>query len=313
MMPISEQERLYFNDTLAVDALTHEYERVSLVVPRELVHQLEQTPLLEDFLITWAGYYSHALGHVAKRTDEKGYFPDYILHYCVKGSGFQKVGEYYTNINPGDVCVCHADLPHHYGSNPADPWDIFWVCFRGRQVEPLLKILGITLENPVLHVGENSALRQGFYDIFETLRNPATLNNILYASSQLKCMLALLAAKRSYNLKEATAGFSAEAVINLMYRNIHANLDLSYFAGAAGMSKHYFDRKFREITGYSVMEQFGWLKINRACDLLTGTNLSIKEISQTLGFCNPYYFSQRFKQTMGFSPRRYRQVFQERR
>lgn len=47
-------------------------------------------------------------------------------------------------------------------------------------------------------------------------------------------------------------------------------------------------------------------RINRARHMLTNTDLSIKEISDNLGFGNVYYFSKMFKQLEGFPPGKYR-------
>ncbi len=47
-------------------------------------------------------------------------------------------------------------------------------------------------------------------------------------------------------------------------------------------------------------------KVQKACEYLNYTDLTIKEISFSLGFQDPLYFSRLFKGHMGISPRKYR-------
>jgi AraC-like DNA-binding protein len=54
------------------------------------------------------------------------------------------------------------------------------------------------------------------------------------------------------------------------------------------------------------MEYFNRLRIQRACELLNNTALSVQEIGQTVGFSDPYYFSRAFKRIIGASPNQYR-------
>lgn len=55
------------------------------------------------------------------------------------------------------------------------------------------------------------------------------------------------------------------------------------------------------------MTYFMQLKIDKASSMLQKkSNLSIKEISNSLGFANPYYFSESFKKHTGLAPSHYR-------
>ena len=47
-------------------------------------------------------------------------------------------------------------------------------------------------------------------------------------------------------------------------------------------------------------------KLLLAKQYLRNTRLPVKEISQRLGFCDPYYFSNCFKRQEGVCPRDYR-------
>ena len=46
--------------------------------------------------------------------------------------------------------------------------------------------------------------------------------------------------------------------------------------------------------------------MNRACEMLVGSEQTIRIIAQKLGYTNPYHFSHRFKNIIGVSPDNYR-------
>lgn len=58
--------------------------------------------------------------------------------------------------------------------------------------------------------------------------------------------------------------------------------------------------------GCGVIEFYNQLRINKACTLLTNTQLTIAEISGSLGFYDQAYFSRYFKKKMKLSPSEYR-------
>ena len=59
-------------------------------------------------------------------------------------------------------------------------------------------------------------------------------------------------------------------------------------------------------TGFSPIEYFNHLKVQKACQYLLFTDLRVKEIADKLGIEDPYYFSRMFSKLMGMSPGTYR-------
>ena len=72
------------------------------------------------------------------------------------------------------------------------------------------------------------------------------------------------------------------------------------------LSKSYINASFKKYTGRAPIDFFINLKMQEACKLLKSTDLYIVEISQKLGYDDPYYFSRIFKKVMGVSPKEYR-------
>lgn len=65
---------------------------------------------------------------------------------------------------------------------------------------------------------------------------------------------------------------------------------------------------FRRQTGYSPIDFLIRQRIRQACRLLDGSQASVSAIASEVGFSDPYYFSRRFRNVMGVSPRDYRKA-----
>jgi ABC-type sugar transport system ATPase subunit len=84
------------------------------------------------------------------------------------------------------------------------------------------------------------------------------------------------------------------------------DIDFRAIAGSVFMSYDNFRRKFKNQTGLSPNQYFIKLKVEKAKELLLFTDLEIKEIAESLGFSDPYYFSRVFKEWEGSSPVKFR-------
>lgn len=74
------------------------------------------------------------------------------------------------------------------------------------------------------------------------------------------------------------------------------------------ISKSYLSRIFREVTGFSVNEYRNITRIRKAKELLAGSEYSVTEISELLGFESVTYFERVFKKLTDKTPLKYRRI-----
>jgi AraC-like DNA-binding protein len=99
---------------------------------------------------------------------------------------------------------------------------------------------------------------------------------------------------------------SLESTLTFLHENFHRNVSLAEMAEQAGLSVTHFSFLFKQQTGYSPVDYFIHVKMQRACTLLTLQPKTINEIAYELGYEDPYYFSRIFKKVVGVSPNYYR-------
>ncbi|AEI40728.1 response regulator transcription factor [Paenibacillus mucilaginosus] len=89
-------------------------------------------------------------------------------------------------------------------------------------------------------------------------------------------------------------------------QHLNRKISLDEVAEHLYMNPSYFSRLFKKETGETFIEFVNRAKVNRAKELLDGTNLSVAKICEALGYDNHSYFIKMFKAAAGVTPQEYR-------
>jgi YesN/AraC family two-component response regulator len=99
-------------------------------------------------------------------------------------------------------------------------------------------------------------------------------------------------------------------IVAVVEEYIHANyakqIDLAEIADAFGFSSAYLTKIFREQLQTTPSKYLNEYRMMIAKQLLRDTALSVKSITEQVGFVDQFHFSKRFKQYSGFSPAQFR-------
>ena len=94
--------------------------------------------------------------------------------------------------------------------------------------------------------------------------------------------------------------------LSYLEENYHRPLELAELAARANLSKNQFLRTFKKAFGTTPITYLANRRIQKAQGLLRDTSLSISQIAFDTGFADSNYFSRRFRQVTGKTPRDYR-------
>lgn len=94
--------------------------------------------------------------------------------------------------------------------------------------------------------------------------------------------------------------------ITYIEKHLDKKIKISELAEQCYLSIAQFRRIFTKEKKMSPNQYITALKIQKACNLLKNTDLSISEIAFALGYDNVYYFSTSFKNVTGCSPNHFR-------
>lgn len=282
----------------------------SVVLPDMIQRTCKDDPFIGQLYITDIGYYPHAMYHYRERPNGVG---QYILIYCVKGSGWYQVFGKRYEVKENQWFIIPQGEPHVYASNNNNPWTIYWLHFTGKMAPAYGDNCFVPSE---IVVGSTSRLTDRnniFEEIFLTLSDNYSLDNLRYASSLLYGYLATfryLKKFRQYN--STTSRIDTTDIVSMAVRymneNIEKQLSLQELSDYIGYSVSQFSLIFRNSTGRSPLNYFNMLKIQQACKLLETTDLKIKQICSMVGIDDSYYFSRLFTKSVGIPPKKYREA-----
>ncbi|ANY67089.1 hypothetical protein BBD42_11900 [Paenibacillus sp. BIHB 4019] len=114
------------------------------------------------------------------------------------------------------------------------------------------------------------------------------------------------AALASNNSKDAE--HAVHRTILYMKENYKSKITLPELANLAGVGIRQYTHLFKQVTGASPMDYLGKLRMDRAKKLLLVASNDMVTVASHVGFKDEFYFSRKFKQQVGVSPRVYMQT-----
>lgn len=256
---------------------------------------------------------------IERCTPDKSFGPtvrrDYHVHFILHGKGYLQINGQTHTVQRGQIFCTPPDVEIFYYADPADPWFYTWISFSGARAAWFLEKAGITAEHPVRDCGvepeEFLALTEKILD-----HHQLTVTNELLRTSVLYEIIALLVSSNTAPRKQAQSyDYAQDVYVNAALEYIHHNLARAQVADIAdyiGISRSYLTRIFKDKLHTSPKEYILNCRLSEASKLLRSTDCSIQEIAETVGYTNPFSFSQGFKNVFGISPKHYREHVCER-
>lgn len=231
---------------------------------------------------------------------------DYHILYVEHGVCHLMLDGEWQFVGEGGVILFRPKEPQIYRYFKDDSSISHYIHFTGVGCEPLLKRLGID-EIRIFMMGRSAS----FEELSEKLVREFSMQRPLYGdwcAAYLYELLNIIA--RKYALRQGSVNPRSESRINAackrLYENIQSPPSVEALASECCLSVSRFIHLFREVTGKSVTDFTTNLRIERAKELLTGTNLSVREIAEAVGYEDQNYFSRCFRKSEGCSPRAFR-------
>ena len=230
------------------------------------------------------------------------------IHYIHKGKGIYKVGEktYPLGQNQGFL-ICPNTLSY-YAADSEAPWTYSWIGFNGLNAEGLLWKAGLSVDQPIFTYDRDDAIAKCLEEMVEANTNEKS------RELRLQCLLYTFLA----NLLDNSEGRQSRGkalnvkneyiakVIEFVRINYSNKISVSELADSVHLNKKYLTSIFKDEMGVPILEYIINYRINKACDLMKDTRLSIGDIARSVGYDDPFLFSRMFKKVKGASPRQYR-------
>lgn len=233
----------------------------------------------------------------------------YILHFIPDGKGVYEIDGREHRLTKNQMFLIPPEKETLYYADGEDPWFYYWVGFKGKQADKLLRLGGL-IENGVYTASVKDVQRmlQAFKSLCKN--EPESLANSFMMTGNLYIILSILI--DSY---ENYGGYASESYVSMsvrfMQENYREGVTVQDVVDYLNIDRAHFCRIFKAKMSVSPSEYLQSLKIYEAKRLLEGTDMSLIDLSVELGFSEYANFSRLFKKKIGLSPKEYKSLINE--
>ncbi|QIN83483.1 helix-turn-helix domain-containing protein [Rubrobacter tropicus] len=253
-----------------------------------------------------AGHFREEFGYRVRRPGGSG---NWLLTYTLGGRGLFRQPGASLSAGPGDVVLLEPGAAQDYSVPEGNHWEFVWAHFQPRMGWSEWLRLPAAGEGLYLSRLEDPRSRGRVRGAFFGLLADALPGRGLQEELALNGLeeVLLVAVREADSAGERGMDGRVRRVLALISADPASRHDVPSLARAVALSPSRLAHLFKEETGGSVMGTVLALRLRQAARLLEHTAGSVKDVSEQTGFESPYYFSRRFRQHYGVSPRQYRQ------
>ena len=252
------------------------------------------------------------------REDRERFHRYHELYYIAEGSCSVFIGQRTYRLESGQFALIPAGTLHKTDFLSRGQNTKYVISFSRKIGQDIDAFLGEEITKGALRAGKIKApvQRQEAVSLL--------LNRMLYEFESmpahgramfLSCLAQLLISLIRYRTGEEDADGMEDPRLGRMHQvaaylceHMREPLTLEAVASHFALSPSHLSRSFRQATGFGFREYLIHYRIQRACDLLINTELSVTEIADRCGFSDSNYFGDAFRKATGLSPRAYRKL-----
>ena len=235
---------------------------------------------------------------------------EYQLLYQPEGEGvFSSAHLPETKIKAGDIFLLFPGEWHSYHPSGTKGWKSYWIGFKGKNIDDRVKAGFLSPEKPIYHVGYSNEIIALYEEAYKTAQEEAAFAQQTMAGIVNHLIGKMYSLERNIVLSKDAKHVDMINKARLRIREtLEDTLTIQEIAQELGISYSSFRKLFKEYTGMAPAMYQQSLRLQRAKELLSTTDESIKEIAYRLNFESPDYFSAKFKNQTGMKPSDFRNM-----
>nr|WP_139189719.1 AraC family transcriptional regulator [Evansella caseinilytica] len=236
---------------------------------------------------------------------KRGEHENFIFQYTLAGEGAIDVGGRTYKLQAGQAFMVGVPGDHcYYLPKESGGWEFIFLTLTGPAAALCWK--NITGQfGHVVSIPRDTWLIKDVFSIYQQAHDQNLIDHY-YASSRayafiMECYRYFRQFKTSENLPDSIA-----RAVHFIQAYYATPLTVEEIASAAGISKYYLIKRFREMMNMTPVQYLTKVRLEKAFELLSYSNDPIKEIAVKVGYANDNYFNKVFRRIVGISPGEFR-------
>ncbi len=258
----------------------------------------------DEFLhINNTGYYKDLPAYSSGAIRPEG-LPDWQIIYILSGNMEHHFADGTISIlGPGDVIIYPPNVLQIYRCT-ASLTSYAWVHFTGYAASELVKNTGFS-PLKIYHSQVNNTVITYIHSMIEEIRRQKPCYELKTVSIFID-YISFLAKEIKGESKESSKYTKLLPALREIENAPFPHKTNEEYAALCGIDSYYFIHLFKEVTGLSPLKYATDISMRKAGKLVGETDMDINDISSSLGYNDPCYFSRKFRKFYNLTPSEFR-------
>lgn len=222
----------------------------------------------------------------------------YTWHFILSGTGILQIGKNTYRLTGGQMFFIPPGIKMRYYPAQDDPWEYVWFTLSEDAAKQYLPLLDFSAERPAAQSRYFQKTRKSLQQMLDSLEDGGGYFSVL------ACF---------YEIMELCTCRTPRTEIQKIREHIDETFALPGFSieqlcRDMGISHAQLLRLFRQAYGMTIKQYVTKKRMELACELLTGTDLSVRSVAFSCGFSDEIHFMKTFKKQTGTSALQYRKL-----
>lgn len=248
--------------------------------------------------------------------------------YVVSGTGYHMVGGEKDNIKKGDFFILNAHVPHEYTVKGSMPIVMLNCIFHPSAVDSTFAdckdFVDVAYhylfhsfyaeDDPKNYIkltgGHSRKIGEILEDMLEEYEAKENGYKQVLRSDLTKLLILAFRLYKESSRQTRNAPVLRKLVVDSSIRYMQSEyatpITCELLAERSYVSTSYFNKIFKEEIGKSASKMLQDIRMKKACELLSGTDLPASQIGLNVGYSDTKHFYDLFKRQIGMTPGEYR-------
>ncbi|NOU69820.1 helix-turn-helix domain-containing protein [Paenibacillus sp. LMG 31461] len=240
----------------------------------------------------------------------------YELNYVFEGHMQTSFGGSMMDIHAGEFFLIPPGMEHAHAYEPNDPHK--GACLRWR-VDHGTAHMPVNTFSTYEQLNVLSRWKPGVYadefglgmlltSCFENAKQKGTsFATLLQVVQAIFSITELSPERKRWTETETNSDHSLLRKVEIYLNDDQSyDVDVHRLAASLHMSYGHLARKYKKLSGQTIIDRMGQIRLERSLELLRSTDQPIQEIAYITGLSSLSYYSRLFKKMYGMSPKEYR-------
>lgn len=232
-------------------------------------------------------------------------FPLHQIFICKSGEGTLTLNEKTFIIKKGYFFYLKSNTPHEYYGNTYK-WELEWITFSGNQIDNTLSEL--KFESAEVGILSNfDKMQSSFNKTFVSLQEDDNTGRPIPSSLLYEILVDLyIMLHNKHEIKASKENYIVNNVKLYIADHYNQYLTIEELSEFVNVTPQYLCTLFKNYLSLRPFQYIAMKRIQHAKKMLSETNMSINDISLSVGYNNCSYFCAIFKKYESISPSEFR-------